>query len=305
MQANTDNLRHPLERPLFVLFATLNVIILIAASFIALQSANWLSTHPILAKYNNHLRALATAIVLGPILVTLLRNSRRAQILSNSVAISPRQLPELHQILVGQCKRIGLDPIPELYFSDRVKSPSQAHKSWRKDYIVLGTTFLQPDLKPVLPVFAFLIGRELGRIQLGHTRWGHELLLSYVEKVPYVKSPLIRVLTYSEDRWGAFLAPEGLLALVAMAAGRRSLGSLDVAEYLRHVQAFGGIWAYLAEIIAEQPSIADRIKALVQAGLYSFESNTKTSEIGLSGAALSSAASAGVSGPKSEQQGPS
>src|SRR5262245_894909 len=113
MQANTQQLRHPLERPLFVLFAVINVAILITALFVALKSADWLGSGPILAKYANQLRALATAIVLGPVLVTFLRNTRRAEIVGNSVAITAGQFSELHEILLGQCQRLGLSSLPE------------------------------------------------------------------------------------------------------------------------------------------------------------------------------------------------
>jgi hypothetical protein len=126
---------------------------------------------------------------------------------------------------------------------------------------------MQPDLTSMLPVFAFLIGRELGRLRLGHTRWGTELLLSYTSRIPYAQNPLLRVFTYSEDRWGAFLAPDALPALVAMAAGRRMFPKANIPEYLAQVKNSEGLWVTLSEFLDETPAIAGRIRALVEAGL--------------------------------------
>src|ERR1700754_3481306 len=114
---NLPNLRHRWERPLFLFFCALNIMILVAAMFIALQSAEWLQGHAFLAKYNQHLRALATAIALEPIGVTLLRNTRRAKIVGNSIPITAQQFPEVHHLFMQHCTRLGLDPPPELYFS--------------------------------------------------------------------------------------------------------------------------------------------------------------------------------------------
>jgi hypothetical protein len=101
--------------------------------------------------------------------------------------------------------------------------PARAYRSWKCDYIVLSSKFLQPNLQPMLPVFAFWLGREIGRLRLEHASWATEFLLAYVDKIPYLSNPLRRVFTYSEDRYGAFLAPEGLPGLIGVASGRLML----------------------------------------------------------------------------------
>lgn len=263
-------LRHPLERPMFAVYVALNLVILAAALVLALESADWLSAHPILAKYRNHVRAIAIVAVLSPISITFLRNIRHAEVMGNSLRLSSRQLPQLHELFMRQCARLGIEP-PELYFSDTIREPARAYKSWKERYVVLGTKFLQPDLNPMLPVLAFLFGRELGRLQLGHASWPTELLLTYTHKIPYMKNPLSRVFTYSEDRWGAYLAPEGLNGLVALATGRLMLPAVNIADYLSQVRGFGGAWASLGEYIDGTPPVASRINALKEAGLLRVE----------------------------------
>jgi hypothetical protein len=275
LSANESRLRHPLERPLFWIFVTLNCACAVIAILVIFKSSNWLATHAFLAKYEIRIRALATAAILGLPAIVFLRNTRHANIRGNSIRISPTQVPALHSILRSQCERLGMDRLPELYFSDEgIKEPARAYTSWKEEYIVLSTRFFQPNLEPMREVFAFLLGRELGRLRLGHANTLDELLLSYVKKIPYVRNPLLLVFTYSEDRYGAYLAPEGVHGLVALAAGRRMLPAMDISDYLQEVGRYVGIWSHLAQFGKDTPQIAYRIKALYRAGLWKFPGTT-------------------------------
>jgi hypothetical protein len=89
----------------------------------------------------------------------------------------------------------------------------------------------------MLPVFAFWLRREIGRLHLEHASWTSEFLLAYVAKIPYLPNPLLRVFTYSEDRYGAFLAPEGLPGLIGVASGRRMLREVNAPDYLKQVRS--------------------------------------------------------------------
>jgi hypothetical protein len=249
------------------LFIVLNLVVLALAIWIAIQGGDWLKTHPYLAKYELRIRSLAIAALIGIPASTLLRNTRHARISGDSVRISPKQFPELYDILVRHCDRIGFQPLPELYVTDHAsKEPARAFSSWKCNYIVLGSTFLQPDLKPMLGVFSFLIGRELGRLRLGHTSWWNELLLSYVMKIPYVKNPMIHMYLYSEDRYGAYLASDSLPGLIGIAVGRRMLPVTDLSQYLSD-DAYGSFWDDLATFVSDTPPIYRRLRALHDAGL--------------------------------------
>jgi len=270
-------LRHPLERPLFWIFVALNVAIAAAALFIVIKGSDWLAAHPLIAKEGTRIRALATAAILGLPAITFVRNTRHADLQGNSIRISPAQLPELDSILRSYCKRLGMNRVPELYFSDSaIKEAARAYTSWQDEYIVLSTRFLQPDLRPILGVLGFLLGRELGRLRLGHASWQTELLLSYVKRIPYLRNPLLRVFTYSEDRYGAYLAPNGVLGLVALSAGRLMLPAVNVADYLQQVRSRSGIWSRFTPLINEIPQTANRIRALYAAGLFRVEGSSTT-----------------------------
>jgi len=269
MREEERKLRHPKERRLFVVFAILNLLLMVTAISLALKGADWLEAHPLLNRYRGSIRALAIAAITLPATVVFLRNTRHALMRGKSITISPQQLPEIYAILQHHCEKLGMDYVPGLYFTDSgLKKAAHAYRSWKCDYIVLSSQFFQPDLQPMRPVFAFWIGRELGRLRLHHSSWPTEFLIAYVDKIPHLSNSLRRVFCYSEDRYGAYLAPEGLPALVGLASGRLMLPRIDISEYMNEVQRYGGVWASLGLMTEPEPTTRQRIRALIDAGLW-------------------------------------
>jgi hypothetical protein len=222
--------------------------------------------------------------------------------------LSSRQLPQIDEMFRCRCRELGLEP-PELYFSDALKEPARSFTAANKAYVVLGTEFLEPDVKKMLPVLAFLLGCELGRLHLGHASWPTDLLLTYTRQIPYLKNPLARVFVYSEDRWGACFAPDAVIGLVALATGRLMLPTVNIEEYLHHVHSHGGIWAFLAEFVDGTPSVACRINALMAANLVQRTSDgplatADSARTNHPGANRTSLKSASLSGSISEEHPP-
>jgi hypothetical protein len=280
MRSDESQLRHPAERSLFLAFSVLNVLLMAAAICIVLNGSDWLRAHSHLAGY---IRVLAIAAVFGVPAIVFLRNGRHALVRGKSIVLSPQQFPQIYAILQRHCERLAIKPSPELYFSDmNTTKPARAYRSWKCDYIVLSSKFLQPNLQPMLPVFAFWLGREIGRLRLEHASWATEFLLAFVDRIPHLSNPLRRVFTYSEDRYGAFLAPEGLPGLISVVSGRFMLPEVNTPDYLKQVSLYGGVWARLAELTEAEPTISDRIKALLEAGLWKAElfSGRKDSRFG-------------------------
>jgi len=133
---------------------------------------------------------------------------------------------------------------------------------------VVSSAFLQPDLQPMIPFLEFWLGHEIGCLRLQHASLVTELLLAYADKIAGLSNPLRRVFTYSEDRYGAFLAPEGcLVGLVAVASGRIMLPEVNIFECLKQAKTYGGFWARFGESWETEPTVSNRIKALCEAGL--------------------------------------
>jgi hypothetical protein len=264
-----SQLRHPLEKPVFIASVILNLALIAAAIFIAARGDAWLKAHHFMAKYVNQIRGGAIAAILALPGISLVRNNRLGFIRGNSIRLSNDQFPQVYEILEEHCRKLGMSSLPELYLTDQaITPPAQAFSAWGNDYIVLRTDFLESPLENVRDVLAFTLGCELGRLRLGHASWWSDVLLTFVAKIPLLRTPISRVRTYSRDRYGAFLAPDGLRGLLVLASGRRMLKSVNIEDYLTQVSDYGGFWARLAGATKTAPHVFYRIKMLWAAGLY-------------------------------------
>jgi hypothetical protein len=263
-----SRLRHPMERPIFIVSVLLNIALLLAAVFLLATGAEWLTRHPRVAKYVDEIRAAGIAAVLAPFVLTFTRNRGHAAVHANSVRLSRTQIPEIHDDFERMCATLGMARVPELYVSETaIKSPAESHSAWHVDYVVLDDRYLQADLAAVRDVYRFFLARELGRIHLGHTTWLDDILLAYVVRVPFLRNPLMHVRTYSHDRYAAYLAPDSIRGLVIQAAGRRVLNRVDVDAFVRQALELHGWWARAASMMTGLPRVAYRIQQLEHAGL--------------------------------------
>ena len=270
--ASESQLRHPWEIPIFIASVVLNLALIAAAIFIAARGDAWLRSHHFLAKYSNQIRAGAIAAILTVPSLALVRNNRLGFIRGNSIRLSKDQFGPVYEILAGHCRKLSMTGPPDLYLTDRaISPPAQAFSAWGKDYIVLRTDFLETPIENVRDVIAFTLGCELGRFRLGHASWWNDVLLTFISKIPVIRAPLSRVATYSRDRYGAFLAPDGVRGLLVLASGRRVLKSVNINAYLTQVSEYGGFWARLAGAIRTAPHISYRIQMLWAAGFWSPE----------------------------------
>jgi hypothetical protein len=265
--SSDSGLEHPWEKTIFIASVVLNVAIFFAA-FLLLRSGNdWLNSHPLLAKSVDYVKGLAVAMVFAPPALVLIRNVRRGLVRGNAVRLSKVQMPEMFAILEKHCRRLGIPVAPALYVTDHaIHEPAMAYSAWKQHYIVFTEDFLELETEKVRDVLGFLIGREVGRIRLGHTSWWHELMLAYVIRIPYLKNPMTQVETLSHDRYGAFLAPDGIRGLAIQACGRRLLPGLNLNDYVRQVREYGGFWEGLSNMLESTPHVSYRIKALIDAG---------------------------------------
>lgn len=280
MAATLDEsrLRHPAERPIFVLSAVINLALLVTAVALVASGADWLERYPRLAKRATELQTAAGAAILAPFALTLLRNRRRASIRANSVQLSREQLPEIYEDYARMCAALGMREPPALFVSDsEIDAPSAAYSTWNAHFIVLDTRFLEPNLDEVRAVYRFYLGRELGRIRLGHTRWLDEVLIAYVMRLPVLRNPLFHARTYSHDRYAAYLAPDSVRGLVVQASGRLMLKRIDLDDFLRQAREVHGWWPRLANLTRSSPAVAYRIQALYAAGLLGRDADARSS----------------------------
>jgi hypothetical protein len=266
-----SQLRHPLEYPYFLFSVVLSLIVVAAAIVIIAFAPDWLKSHAMLSKDATLVRAALVAALAGMPLLVLFRNRRNAYIHGQSIRLSRNQLAPIYEILERQCQRLGMTDVPDLYITDKGIPPYSKAFSTRGDHsIVLHQNLFEVDLQKTLDVAAFTIGYELGRIRLGHTDWLDEMLLTYILIVPFLANPLRQLRTFSRDRYGAYLAPDGFRGLLFGASARRLLNDVNVDDYLEQADSYGGAWVKSAIYFYDVPSVLRRVQELKGAGFEDF-----------------------------------
>jgi hypothetical protein len=259
----------PRARAVYVATVLGNLLIFLLAIYLIRYQSDWLEEHARIAKRVKELRVLAFTLLLAPPALVFLRNRRRAAIDANGIRLSSMQISELHATLERFCQRLNLGDVPALYVSEAgIAGASVAYAAWDGQFIVIRPVYLVVPLEQVRDIYEFEIGRELGRIRLGHTRWWDELLVVYISKIPFLRNPLLHARTYEHDRYGAYLAPSSIGGLIVSASGRQLCHSVNVPEYLRQAETAKGFWPWLANLTRREPHVAYRVRALVDAGLY-------------------------------------
>jgi hypothetical protein len=266
-------LRHPWERPIWFAVVVLNALICGGAIAIALNEGAWVfSTFPMLARYEAEIRGVALAAVLTPPALVFSRNRRLAKTRGGGLKVSSTQYAPLHQRFLAHCEKLGVGVPPTLYVSeDAIDDHARGFSAWHREYVVLGTDYLEKELLDLEDVWSFLLGRELGRLALGHVRWWDELLVSYVERIPWIRRPLRHVRVYSLDRVGAFLEPQGVRGVVIEASGRRVMPSTNIAEQIRYALSVHGFWVRISNLVSERPLAAVRLQLLYKGRLLDLD----------------------------------
>jgi len=262
-----ERLRHPLERRVTFLVAALDLMLLATIAGLLVWGAEWLEDHTFLANYKNHGRIFLIALLGAPVVAIYAQRRRRLLAQEEGVRVSEVQLPEIHNVLVRQCQRVG-EPPPDLYVSDGV--PHTTSFAWhRRNCIILSTHDFEMCPGAFDDIVDFAIARELGSICLGHTSFGNELLRSTAARFPFLKAPLQTIWTYSCDRYGATLAPRAIRGLIVAATGDLLRDRVDIDAYIAQIEegADRGFWPVVIGLLRTRVPLAHRVQELRRAGL--------------------------------------
>jgi hypothetical protein len=261
-------LRHPLETRVAILVGVVDVVLAVTIVVFLFLGAEWLETWPLLTKYVRNAKFFLILVLGAPVVATFMRRRRRYLAQEESIRIDEMQFPEVHAVLVKHCQRVGI-PIPELYISGRVEHTTSF--SWGdRQCIILSTHDFSECPEAFRELADFVLAREVGSICLGHTSYVNELLASSVAPFPFLRGPLNRLRTYSRDRYGAYLAPSSLRAMIVEAAGDPLYLHVDPESYLSQLdeevkasRAFDSIvWLFLKRV-----PLAHRVMELRRAGM--------------------------------------
>jgi hypothetical protein len=189
------------------------------------------------------------------------------------VRVSPRQFPELYELAAVAAERLSTEPVP--VYVKRSSEMNIYTLGFRRRPLVVLTSALVDQMEP--DNLQFFIGREIGHIKAGHT-WLRTLLKPLGSEVPVIGRLLNSVVfgdwinraELTADRAG-FIACGSLTTSVStmlkFGIGIRLYEKLDIREFLGQIDEVRNFSGHLTEIVAEQPYLTQRVRALVQYAL--------------------------------------
>lgn len=255
-QIRLRDYRYPGEVLSLVLtFVILNALYVLAALYL---SDNWAQIGKAIA---------ITTLGLAVYVVTVLVQQRAA--FGTLVRIGPRQFPELYE-RAQQASEFLSSPAVPVYVKRASEMNIYTLGLWQRPIIVVTSSLVdQMDLDNL----QFFIGREIGHIEAGHT-WLRTLLKPVGSEVPVIGKLLNSVVfgdwinrtEYTADRAG-FIACRSLTTSVStmlkFGVGVKLFAKLDIREFLKQLNEVRNVRGAVTEIVAEQPYLTKRIRALV------------------------------------------
>jgi hypothetical protein len=256
-------LRHRAEVPMLVLAGVATVVavaIFLTLTALNLEEPGWLTSAVVL-------------IVLGPLLagVFFIRYSYWNTV-SNGVEVTPRQLPELYALFAELGARLGMTPdgqdllkLPRLYVTNGngVFNAYATKCRIRRGYVVIYSDLLDiAYLNGDFATIRFALGHELGHIHCRHVSvW--RTMLRPVSMLLQINASVSRAQEYSADRVGSLLAPEGVLGMVSLFAGKHMSTHVEIEPYFESVANHeDGFWLKLANFRADHAVGFRRMAAL-------------------------------------------
>ena len=119
---------------------------------------------------------------------------------------------------------------------------------------------------PSFPANTLVEGVSLAHVARGHLK--HRWLTAPGRFFPYLGAAYSRACEYTCDRLGAFCQPDGAITgLLALAAGKRLHGLVDVREFAAQAVSDHGFWVRRAELVSSHPLLTKRVAALLNAGI--------------------------------------
>ncbi len=247
-------------------------VLSLALTFIILITLYAVATFFFPETWSATVKALLITFAGLAVYITSVKLQQRAAF-GTLVRVSPRQFPELYELATTAAERLS-HPFVPVY----VKRASEMHIYTvglvQKPIIVL-TSSLVDQMEP--GNLQFFIGREVGHVVAGHI-WLRTLLRPVGADVPVIGKLLNSVVfgdwinrtEFTADRAGLIACRSLTIAVSTMlkfGVGVRLFEKLDIKEFLGQINDVRNVRGHLTEIVAEQPYLTQRIRALVRFSL--------------------------------------
>ncbi len=244
-------------------------VLSLALTFIILISLYALATFFFPTAWSTTVKTLLITLAGLAVYITGVKLQQRAA-LGTLVRVSPRQFPELYELATKAAERLSTPPVPVF-----VKRQSEMNiytvGLWQRPIIVL-TSSLVDQMEPAN--LQFFIGREIGHVAAGHI-FLRTLLKPLGADVPIIGKLLNSVVfgdwinrtEFTADRAGLIACRSLTTAVSTMlkfGVGIRLYEKLDIAEFLEQINDVRNVRGHLTEIVAEQPYLTQRIRAIIR-----------------------------------------
>lgn len=195
----------------------------------------------------------------------------RARFLGGAVKVGPEQYPEIHKIVDGQSKRIGLTVVPGVFVVNKNGLINAvAIKFLSNRYVILYSDLVDVMLAhDSSKELEFIIGHEIGHHAAGHTALWKRLLLRPAMFLPFFGATYSRSCELTADRIGMYLCSDKDAAcrgLITIACGSRILSpKTNLSAFENQEALLSPLFAFLHDLYSTHPRITRRVIELQQA----------------------------------------
>ena len=183
-----------------------------------------------------------------------------AHLKSESIKVTPEQLPLLHRTFEDVCRKLQLSEVPEFYVvqNNGVLNAFASRHSGRNFIVIFSD--LWEALGHDSPQVRFLIGHEIGHIRRNHLMKRLLLLPSLV--VPLVGKAYHRACEATCDRFGLFAAGSSRgasLGLAVLAGGKEAIRIVNPEAFARQHHEQRGFFVSWHELASGYPTLSQRV----------------------------------------------
>jgi Zn-dependent protease with chaperone function len=186
-----------------------------------------------------------------------------AHLRGSSIKVGPDQLPGLYSRVVNIARRIGMDPVPDVYLQQSGGVLNAfATRFGRRRFVVLYSDLIRACGNNV-DALDFIIAHELGHIHRGHLNW--RWLIAPALFIPFLGTAYSRACEFTCDRYGfqASSDPDRSLdGLCILAAGSQFVSHVNREAFVAQRDDLNTAFMKIGQWFATHPPLARRVAAL-------------------------------------------
>ncbi len=177
----------------------------------------------------------------------------------NAVKVSPKQFPDIFEIVENQSKILGLKKAPKVFILQSGGILNALATSFMfKNYVVLYSEIVEAAYENDINVLEFIIGHELGHIKRNHIIKKMILFPSMI--IPFLELAYSRGCEYTCDEIANSLNNKGTInGLLILAAGKRLYSKVNANEFINQSTSEYSFWKWIAEKLSTHPHLSKRI----------------------------------------------